>query len=98
MSLVDELTKGKIVTGLAIGIGASVLAPVVLPMLSQLVKPVAKGLMKGGLLIFEKGREVAAETGEIVEDLWAEAKAEVEEELNPLVAAEQDIIKNEQTS
>lgn len=92
MSLVDELTKGKIVTGLAIGIGASVLAPVVLPMLSQLVKPVAKGLMKGGLLLFEKGKEVAAETGEIVEDLWAEAKAEVEDELVNVVD-EQDIVQ-----
>ncbi len=82
MSIVDELTKGKIVTGLAIGVGAAVLAPVVLPMLSQLVKPVTKGIMKGGLLLFEKGREAAAETGEVVEDLWAEAKAEVSEELN----------------
>jgi hypothetical protein len=40
----------------------------------------AKAAMKSGILLFEKGKETVAELSETVEDLWAEANAEVEEE------------------
>lgn len=80
MGLIDEAFKGKVVTGLAIGIGAAVLAPKILPILAEAVKPIAKGAIKGGLLCVEKGKEVAAELAEMSEDIWAEAKAELEEE------------------
>ncbi|MEW6218755.1 MAG: DUF5132 domain-containing protein [Thermodesulfobacteriota bacterium] len=80
MGMVGDLLKGKTLVGLAVGLGAAVLAPRLLPVLAQAAKPVAKAAIKSGLVLFEKGKELAAETGEIVEDLWAEAKAEVEEE------------------
>lgn len=71
--------KGNILGGLAIGIGASVLAPVVIPVLASVVKPLSKAAIKGGYLLYEKGRETFAEVQEVVEDLVAEAKAEIEE-------------------
>jgi hypothetical protein len=71
--------KGNILGGLAIGIGASVLAPVVIPVLASVVKPLSKAAIKGGYLLYEKGRETLAEVQEVVEDLVAEAKAEIEE-------------------
>lgn len=77
---VDELLKNKVLTGLAIGIGAGMLAPKLLPVLAEAAKPLVKGAMKGGLLLYEKGREIAAEAGEYTEDWWAEVKAEMEEE------------------
>jgi hypothetical protein len=76
----DDLFKGKMATGLAIGIGAAVLAPKLLPVLAEAAKPLVKGAMKGGLLLYEKGKEMAAEAGEVTEDWWAEVKAEMEEE------------------
>jgi hypothetical protein len=71
--------KGNILGGLAIGIGASVVAPVVKPILATVAKPLTKAAIKGGYLLYEKGKETLAETQEVIEDLVAEAKAEMEE-------------------
>jgi hypothetical protein len=79
MALIDDL-KGNVVSGLLIGIGAAILAPVVLPILASIAKPVAKAAVKGGIMMYEKGKEVVAETGEMLEDIVAEAKAELAEE------------------
>ncbi len=78
---IEDIFKGNIVTGLAIGIGATMLAPVVGSVLSEVGKPLVKGAMKSGVLLFQKTKEFAAEAGEAAEDLWAEAKAEIEEEM-----------------
>lgn len=58
---------------LAIGAGITLLAPVVLP----LAKPLAKTLIKGGVTLYEKSKVAIAETGEVIGDIVAEAKAEV---------------------
>jgi hypothetical protein len=79
MGLFDDVLKGNVVTGLAIGIGAAILGPTVLPVLASVAKPVAKAAIKGGLVLFEKGKETFAEMGEVVEDLVAEAKSELSE-------------------
>jgi hypothetical protein len=71
--------KGNILGGLAIGIGASVVAPVIIPILATIVKPLTKAAIKGGYLLYDKGRETFAEVQEVVEDLVAEARAEIEE-------------------
>ncbi|MBI5236973.1 MAG: DUF5132 domain-containing protein [Deltaproteobacteria bacterium] len=76
MAFLDDLLKGNVVTALAIGIGAAVLAPVVVPLAAAVVKPLAKAAIKGGLIILEKGKETLAEMSEVAEDLVAEAKAE----------------------
>jgi hypothetical protein len=79
MALFSNGWKGNILSGLAIGLGSAIVAPVVIPVLASVAKPLAKAAIKGGLLLFEKGKEVAAETQEVLEDLVAEAKAEIEE-------------------
>jgi hypothetical protein len=71
--------KGNILGGLAIGIGASVVAPVVIPLLATVVKPLTKAAIKGGFLLYDKGKETLAEAQEVIEDLVAETKAEMEE-------------------
>ncbi|GLI34666.1 DUF5132 domain-containing protein [Desulforhabdus amnigena] len=67
----------KMGTGIAVGIGALILAPVVLPVVGSVVKPLLKATIKGGIILFEKGREAIAETAEVLEDIAAEAKAEL---------------------
>jgi hypothetical protein len=79
MGIFDNGLKGNIVTGLAIGIGSSILAPVVIPIVASVVKPMAKAAIKGGVLVYQKGRELAAEAQEVVEDLVAEVRSELEE-------------------
>ena len=76
----DDFFKGNIAAGLAIGLGAVVLGPIVLPILAGAGKPMAKAAIKGGIALFEKGKETAAEFGEVFEDIVAEAKAELVEE------------------
>jgi hypothetical protein len=62
--------------GIAAGIGAVVLLPVV----AGFGKPVAKAAIKGGIALYEKSKGVFAEAGEVFEDLVAEARAEIAEE------------------
>jgi hypothetical protein len=79
MGLLDDGLKGSVLTGLAVGIGAVVLAPAVLPALAGVAKPLMKAAVKSGIILFEKGKETAAELSEVVEDIVAEAKAEMAE-------------------
>ena len=64
--------------GVAIGVGVALLAPVALAGLAGVGRPAARAAIKAGLLMYEKGLETAAELGEILEDLVAEAEAEIE--------------------
>ncbi len=62
------------------GIAAIVLLPVLVPVAAgKLGKPLAKATIKGGIVLYEKGKGVIAEVGETLEDVIAEAKAELAE-------------------
>jgi hypothetical protein len=66
--------------GWVAGIGAIVLAPIVVPVLARAGKPLAKAAIKGGLRLYEQSRGAIAEAGEVLEDLMAEAQAELADE------------------
>lgn len=66
-------------TGLAIGAASVLLAPIVLPVLGGVLKSLTKAGIKGGMVLYEKGRLLAEETKETIEDLTEEAKAEMGE-------------------
>jgi hypothetical protein len=70
---VEDLVEDLGVTGIA----AIVLLPVLVPVAAGIGKPVAKTAIKGGILLYEKGKGVITEAGETLEDLLAEAKAEL---------------------
>ena len=72
------------------GIAAIVLLPVLVPVAASKVgKPLAKATVKGGIVLYEKGKGVIAEVGETLEDIVAEAKAELaESEAEKLAEAE----------
>jgi hypothetical protein len=69
----------KLGSGLAIGAAAVLLAPIVLPVVGGVVKSLTKAGIKGGLIMYEKGKVAMAEAKESIEDLAAEAKAELDE-------------------
>lgn len=79
MAGIEDFFKGGSGRGVAIGIGAALLAPIVLPALAGIAKPLARAAIKAGIIAYEKGREAAAEFGEVMEDLVAEARAELEQ-------------------
>jgi hypothetical protein len=71
---------GTILTALAAGFAGGVLAPLVLPRLQRDIRPVTKRLFKAGIVLYERGRERAAELSELASDVMAEARAEYEAE------------------
>lgn len=82
-----NLGSGNIGTGLVVGAGAAILAPIVMPLVGGLLKTVTKGVIKTGLLAYEGGKGVVATTTTTFQDLAAEAKAELSEGGAPAVAA-----------
>jgi hypothetical protein len=74
MALIEDMFKGNVVTGLAIGLGAVLLGPTVLPVIGRALRPVAKAAIKGGMVLY---RETFAELGEAASDLVAEARSEL---------------------
>jgi hypothetical protein len=70
---------GGLKTGSAIAIGAGVvlLAPVVIPVVASVMKPLTKAVIKGGMLAYENARIAVAETKETIEDIAAEARSEI---------------------
>ena len=71
---------GDVVEDLGVpGIAAIVLLPVLVPVAAGIGKPLAKATIKGGIVLYEKGKGVIAEVGETLEDIVAEAKAELAE-------------------
>ncbi len=79
MAIVEDLLKDKTVVMVAAGIGVAVLAPVLLPILAGAGRPLARAAIKTGIIMYEKGREAAAEVGEVFDDLVAEARAEIQQ-------------------
>ena len=69
----------NISSGVLLGAGAVLAAPIVIPVFLGILKPMAKAAIKGGLITYQKTKETVAEAMESMEDLAAEAKAELAE-------------------
>ena len=70
-----DLFKGSL-TNILVVAGVAMLAPVVLPVVVSMARPIVKGVIKGGMALADKAQELVAETGEQISDILAEAKAE----------------------
>src|SRR5438128_1379025 len=75
MALLEDALGGW-TGGALLGIGAAVVAPSIVPAAGSILRPVAKVLVRGGLLVTESVRGVFAEASEHVTDLVAEVRAE----------------------
>lgn len=71
------MPKGLTLGNLAIGAGVVLLAPIVIPVIGSVAKPIAKAVIKGVLVTYEGTKVAIAEAKESLEDLTAEAKAEI---------------------
>lgn len=76
----------QVVGGVAVGAAAMMIAPSLMAAIAPFIKPVLKTLIKGGLLAFETGKKAVCEVEaavassvEDIEDLTAEAMAEIAE-------------------
>lgn len=68
---------GGVLTGIVVSLAAAALAPAWRPALSRWGRPAVKGAMKQGIVAYATLRERAAEMGETMSDLMAEAQVEL---------------------
>ena len=80
MPKITDLMEKAGKPGVIAGIGAVLLAPVIIPVVASVGKPLAKSIIKGGMVAYEKSKGTFAELGETWEDIVAEAKAELTED------------------
>jgi len=78
MAFIEDITKGSMATVL-VGIGVALAAPTILPALASGLRPLAKAVIKGGVLVYDAAKEAVAEAGEQLNDLVAEARTELAE-------------------
>jgi hypothetical protein len=69
--------RNGLVTGLALSLGAMLLAPVLRPAVTRWGRPATKAVLKGGLVAVAAGRERVAEASETLSDMLAEAQFEL---------------------
>jgi uncharacterized protein YbjQ (UPF0145 family) len=74
--------------GVGIGIAAAVLAPVVVPVAGRGLRSLIKGGIKSYMLLTARTRSAVAEAGERLQDLYTDAKSEVEVAAPPASAVE----------
>jgi hypothetical protein len=75
MALMNDGLKGAVPSILVV-LGVAMAAPIVLPAVAAVSRPLAKTLIKGYLVLADTIKEFAAEAGEQVSDLVAEVRAE----------------------
>lgn len=75
MDFLKNAFKGSL-TNILVVAGVALLAPVVLPVVMSMARPIVKGVIKGGMALADKAQELVAETGEQISDIMAEARAE----------------------
>jgi hypothetical protein len=76
MALIEDVFKGNLAAGLAIGVGAAIFGPIVIQTIRSILRPAAKTFIKGGMVFY---RETLSELGEMATDLVAEARAELDQ-------------------
>lgn len=69
--------KNPVVKGVLISIAVAAASSILVPIVVRASRPLARAAGKTGLVLYEKGRETAAEIGEVIEDFIAETRAEL---------------------
>lgn len=78
MSLIEDVTEKGL--GLPLGIGLAIAAVSAGPKLVKAGRPLIKSAIKGYLMVQARSKEMFAETAERMQDIYAEARHEYEEE------------------
>jgi hypothetical protein len=76
MALIEDLFKGNVVTGVAIGVAALVLGPTIFPTVGRALRPAAKTVIKGGIMLY---RETVGAISELTTGIVEEATRELEQ-------------------
>ncbi len=73
-------TKNEdLMKGIALGLGAAVLVPVVITAVAPVVRSLARSAFKAGVMAYEKGLETTERVHEAMDDVVAEVEDELAE-------------------
>jgi hypothetical protein len=72
----NEKVARAVGAGLGWGLGTGLAVGVTGALGGRGLRPLLKGAIKGGLAVAERATSIAAETGEVVQDLYHEARVE----------------------
>jgi len=78
VGVVASIIESELIPGILIGAGAMLVGKM-FPSVAKGIRPVAKQVIRAGLAMTDKAREVVAEAGEQMQDMVAEARAEREQ-------------------
>jgi hypothetical protein len=87
MPLFDEDRKGYVIGAVA-ALAAAAVVREFRSGFSDLGRPIAKATIKSGIALMDRGRELFAHLGELVEDLAIEARLELDEQRSSSAASE----------
>jgi hypothetical protein len=73
---IEEIAKSVSKGGLPTSLATAIVGPVVIQVAWAGIRPLARGLIKGGVVVAGEGRRLLMETGERLSDLVAEARGE----------------------
>jgi hypothetical protein len=79
MALFDEDRKGYVIGAIA-GLAAAAIVREFRTGFGDLGRPIAKATIKSGIALMDRGRELVAHLGEVIEDLAIEARLELDEQ------------------
>lgn len=71
------MISSDFIKGFAVGVGVAIAVPVATVALLTGGRPLVRALTRGADMLADKAREAAWETGEIIEDLIAESRADL---------------------
>ena len=75
MALFEDFTLGSVTSSALVGLGLVVAAPVLLPVVGAIVRPVVRLAIQGGIAAYDAAATLVTTAGEEVNQIVAEARA-----------------------
>jgi hypothetical protein len=97
MAILDKDNR-NILIGIAVGVAAAGAVKAFGPAFKGVGRPLAKGVVRSGIKIYDVSREFVAQAAEMIEDLVAEVRSEVEEHPTQIAEGIADIAEEENGS
>ena len=77
MALFEDLTLGSVTSSALVGLGLVVAAPLLLPVVGAVVRPVVRLAIKSGIAAYDTAAALVTTAGEACNQLVTEARAEI---------------------
>lgn len=93
MKQLETILRRAATNDLVVNLTVAIVVPIVVTAVAPMVRPLGRGILKTGIMAYEKMRESASEFGELMEDLTAEVQEELQqrrEQAAGLVDSEKD--------